>query len=318
MRILVTGGAGYIGSILVKKLIDKGYNVRVMDIFKFGFDSLRDVVPNKNFEMIPGDIRKPEYVNKALDDIDAVIHLAAIVGDPACTVNADVAIETNYLSTLRIAIAARDKGINKFIFASTCSVYGASDDKLDEYSKLNPQSLYAETKILAEKGLINIQTNKFNPIILRLGTLYGLSPRMRFDLVINYLTGKLTNEGKCKIFGGKQWRPFINVEDAARAFVFALENYDDMNGGIFNVGNNDSNYQLSDIGRILIGVFPNSIIEYITEIKDNRSYNVKFDKIVELGFKLTRKLDESIMDIRHYVKYNEIDITDDKYYNYHP
>jgi len=318
LKILVTGGAGYIGSILVKELIEMNYKVRVMDMFNFGFDSLRGIVSNDNFEMIPGDIRKPEYVNKALDGIDAVIHLAAIVGDPACTVNADVAIETNYLSTLRIAIAARDKGINKFIFASTCSVYGASDYKLTEDSSLNPQSLYAETKILAEKGIMDLETDEFKPVILRLGTLYGLSPRMRFDLVINYLIGKLIDEGKCKIFGGDQWRPFLHVSDAAKSFIFALINYSRMRGKIYNVGNNDANYQLKDIGYILKCIFPELIIEYIFEVKDNRSYNVSFERIESLGFELHKNIKETIIEIKNYINKNKIDFNDEKYYNYHP
>jgi nucleoside-diphosphate-sugar epimerase len=318
MKVLVTGGAGYIGSILVKELIARGYKVRVMDIFNFGFESLISVVPSAFFEMIPGDIRKPEYVDKALDGVDAVIHLAAIVGDPACTVNANVAIETNYLATLRIAMAARDKGINKFIFASTCSVYGAGQLELDEESELNPVSLYAETKILAEKGLMNLQTNEFRPVILRLGTLYGLSPRMRFDLVVNYLTAKLTEEGKCKIFGGEQWRPFLHVEDAAKAFIFALNNYDDMNGEVYNVGENWCNYQLKDIGALFSMVFPDEEIEYISEVKDHRSYNVEFGKITDLGYRLTREVVESIIEMRKYIEDNKIDSSDDKYYNYHP
>ena len=317
-KILITGGAGYIGSILCRKLLDKGHYIRIMDIFNFGFDSLREIMPNKDLELFPGDIRKPEDVTKALEDIDAIIHLAAIVGDPACAVQADVAVETNYLSTLRLAMAAKEKKIKKFLFASTCSVYGAGDEILYEDSELNPQSLYAETKIFAEKGITDLSNEEFNPVILRLGTLYGLSPRPRFDLVINSLTGKIMTENKCLIFGGEQWRPFLHVEDVARAFVLAFENYDNMKGNIYNVGENKGNYQMKDIGKIFEEVFPEADIQYVQEIKDPRSYNVNFDKIEKVGFKLSKEIKPTVEEIRDFIKDNSIDFKASQYYNYHP
>jgi len=317
-NILITGGAGFIGSILVRELLEKGHNVRVMDIFNFGFDSLREIMPNKNLELFPGDIRKPEDVTRGLENIDTIIHLAAIVGDPACAVQADVAVETNYLSTLRLAMAARDKKIKNFIFSSTCSVYGAKEGILTESSDLNPQSLYAETKVFAEKGILDLAKDDFKPIILRLGTLYGLSYRPRFDLVINSLTAKIMTDNKCLIFGGEQWRPFLHVHDAARAFAIANEKYEEMAGKIFNVGENKSNHQMKDIGKMFEEIFPSANIQYIHEIKDPRSYNVSFNEIEKLGFKVTRDIKPSIEEIRDFIADKKIDVSAAKYYNYHP
>lgn len=318
MRVLVTGGAGFIGSILVRMLLQEGHQVRVMDTFNYGFDPLRDIMPSKELEIYPGDIRNPADVLKGLNDIDAIVHLAAIVGDPACAVQADKAVETNYLSTLRIAMSARDKGINTFIFASTCSVYGAKDGILDEGSELSPQSLYAETKLLAEKGIMDLTSARFEPTILRLGTLYGLSPRPRFDLVINYLTGKIIMENKALIFGGDQWRPFLHVTDAARCFLFALTNHQLFKGGTYNVGSTSENYQMRDVGKIFEGVFPDADIQYVDQMKDPRSYQVSFDKIEKVGFRLTRGIEPSIHEISTWIKEKGIDPRSPIYYNYHP
>ncbi|MCU0798442.1 MAG: NAD(P)-dependent oxidoreductase [Candidatus Thermoplasmatota archaeon] len=318
MRVLVTGGAGFIGSILVRMLLEDGHQVRVMDTFNYGFDPLRDIMPRKELEIYPGDIRNPADVLKGLNEIDAIVHLAAIVGDPACAVQADKAVETNYLSSLRIAMSARDKGINTFIFASTCSVYGAKDGILDEGSELRPQSLYAETKLLAEKGIMDLTTPKFEPIILRLGTLYGLSPRPRFDLVINYLTGKIMMENKALIFGGDQWRPFLHVHDAARCFLFALTNHQSFKGGTYNVGSTSENYQMKEVGKIFERVFPEADIQYVSQVKDPRSYRVSFNSIERKGFGLTIGIEPTIREISAWIREMNINPRSPKYYNYQP
>jgi len=318
MSILITGGAGYIGSILVRELLKKGYRIRIMDTLKFGIGPIKGCLKSDNVQLFPGDIRNYEDIEGALEDVEAVIHLAAIVGDPACAVQADNALETNYLSTMRLAKKAKDKGVSKFIFASTCSVYGACDEILTEGSELNPQSLYAETKILSEKGLMELKDNQFNPIILRLGTLYGLSYRPRFDLVINYLTGKIITENRALIFGGDQWRPFIHVTDIARSFVFSHENYEKMEGEVFNVGSNSENYQMKDIGVMFEEIFPEAEIKYIEEIRDSRSYRVSFDKIQKMNFRLTKTVKPSIYEMKNWVIDNDIDPKSPEYYNYHP
>lgn len=318
MKVLLTGGAGFIGSIVARKLLALNHQIRIMDTLTYGFEPIREIMPNKNLDLFPGDIKKSDDINDALKDIDAVIHLAAIVGDPACTVQADNAIETNYLSTLRLAVAAKEKGIHKFIFASTCSVYGASDDIMNELSPLNPQSLYAQTKIYAENGINGFKAEGFEPIILRLSTLYGLSPRPRFDLVINYLTGKMMADRNCMIFGGDQWRPFLHVEDAANSFLFALDHFDDMKGEIYNVGYNGENYQMKDIGKILEEIFPKASVQYVKEVKDPRSYRVSFDKMEKAGFVGNKELIPSIKDIEKFITQNRVDYKAPQYYNYHP
>jgi len=318
MNILLTGGAGYIGSIVARKLLSRGHHIRIMDTLNYGFDPIREIMPNKDLDLFPGDIRKSDDINDALNDTDVIIHLAAIVGDPACTVQADNAIETNYLSTLRLAMAAKEKGIEKFIFSSTCSVYGANGTLMTEDSPLNPQSLYAQTKIYAENGITQFINEGFEPVILRLSTLYGLSPRVRFDLVINYLTAKMMMDGTCMVFGGQQWRPFLHVDDAANSFLFALENYEKMKGARYNVGLNGENYQMKDIGKILEGIFPEAHVQLVEEVKDPRSYRVSFDRIESLGYQANNELVPSIERMRDFIEENRIDYKAPQYYNYHP
>jgi len=321
-RVLVTGGAGYIGSILTRNLLKSGYTVRLMDKFNFGLESVKDITAEKNLELIIGDIRKTSDVQKALEGVDSVVHLAAIVGDPACSVQADVAVETNYLATLNLARTARENRVKKFIFTSTCSVYGASDSEmLDENSGLNPMSLYAETKIDAENGLRSLENERFKPTILRLGTIYGLSYRMRFDLVINYLTKKILFENKGMIFGGEQWRPFIHVRDVSKGIQMILEAADEkVLGETFNLGVTKENYQMNNIGIIFQEVFPKADIQLVREVRDKRSYRINFEKIRNnIGFKGTNDVKSGILEIKKAIENGDIKNPDDKiYYNYLP
>lgn len=317
--ILVTGGAGYIGSILTRKLLDRGEDVRILDKFDYGLDSIKDIINNDNLEIVIGDVRDSTDIEEAMDDVDAVVHLAAIVGDPACAAQADVAVETNYLSTLNLARAARDRGVERFVFASTCSVYGAKgDDLLTEDADLNPVSLYAETKIDSENGLLNLDEG-FNPTILRFGTVFGLSPRMRFDLVINYLTKKIILEGEGMIFGGDQYRPFVHVEDIAESIVKAMDAPQEAVGGeIINIGANEQNYPMREVGEAFEKVFSPGHVRYVEEMEDKRSYRVDFSKARELlEFTTTKDVDAGIREIREVVETGGIeDPNDRKYYNY--
>ena len=322
-NILITGGAGYVGSIITRKLLEKGYNVRMLEKFTFGLDSIKDIINHPNLEIIIGNLLEKEDVDKSLEgDLDSIIHLAAIVGDPACAVRADLAVETNFVGTMRMARQAKEKGIKNFVFASTCSVYGASPTEiLTETSQLNPVSLYAETKIDAENGLLGLASTDFKPILLRFGTLYGLSPRMRFDLVVNSLTRKLFQEDKCIIFGGDQWRPFIHVHDLGTVLekVVAAIEIKDMDT-VYNVGSTAENYQMNDVGKLFEEAFPNKTIEYITEVRDKRSYHVDFSKLEnELEFKNEKTVRDGIIEIKQGLESglfkNPMDI---KYYNYQP
>lgn len=321
MKILITGGAGYIGSVLVRNLLNSGYKVTILDNFTFGLEPIKEIKDNPNLKIVRGDIRKSDDVERAIKDIDSVIHLAAIVGDPACAAQADIAYEVNFTSTIRLVDMCRSYGINKFIFASTCSVYGTSEQDigLTEKSKLNPVSLYAETRLYAEQGILALANREFSPCILRFGTVYGLSPRMRFDLVANYLTQKSVMEKEITIFGGTQWRPFVHVDDVARAVQLALEApIHKIGGRVFNVGSTDENYQMRRLGEIIKEVLPEIKVNYVEEVKDKRSYNVSFDKIKnELGFKAEMIVKEGVIEIVNALKKGLIrDPSDTKYYNH--
>ena len=223
-KILVTGGAGYLGSHVVKQLLDNDYKVRVLDDLSFGQIGIKKIKSNPNFELIKGDIRDLQSVLKSMEGVDGVIHLAGIVGDPASKIDPILSTEINYLSTKLVVDSALYFNIKQFVFASTCSVYGASNnDILNEKSKVNPVSIYADTKLKSEKIILDSYGKNFNPVIFRTGTLFGFSDRMRFDLAINFLSAQATKNNKITIEGGKQWRPFIHVHDAARAYLAALE-----------------------------------------------------------------------------------------------
>jgi nucleoside-diphosphate-sugar epimerase len=319
-NILITGGAGYVGSIITRKLLDLGYNVRMLEKFSFGLDSIKDIINHPNLEIIIGNLLEKEDVDKSLEgEIDSIIHLAAIVGDPACAVRADLAVETNFVGTMRLARQAKEKGISNFIFASTCSVYGSSENEiLNETSELNPVSLYAETKIDAENGLMGLANEDFNPLILRFGTLYGLSPRMRFDLAVNGLSRKLVMENKCLIFGGDQWRPFIHVNDLGTIFESIISTIDSKDfNRIYNVGATKENYQMNDVGRLFEEFFPDKTIEYITEVKDKRSYHVDFSKLEkEIGFTNKKTVRDGISEVKKALEDGTIKKPlDPKYYN---
>src|SRR5262245_36190252 len=251
-KILLVGGAGYIGSALLPMLLENGYHVRLLDLFLYGSEAIRDFLHHPRLEIMRADFRQVDKVVEATRNMDAVIHLGAIVDDPACALNEDLTIEVNLMATRMIAEVAKGSGVSRFIFASTCSVYGACDEVLDEHSELNPVSLYARSKIASERVLLSLSDSNFAPTVLRFGTIYGLSGRTRFDLVINLLTAKALVEGQITIRGGDQWRPFVHVHDAALAVFKPLEApFSLVKNQTFNVGSNEQNYTIYQIGKII-------------------------------------------------------------------
>ncbi|MBU0459989.1 MAG: NAD-dependent epimerase/dehydratase family protein [Nanoarchaeota archaeon] len=322
-KILVVGGAGYLGSILCRKLVSRGYKVKVLDLLMFGEEPILSVKNNPNFEFIHGDMRDITTLTKTLKGVDAVILLAAIVGDPASQNQPTSTIETNYFATMTLAQACKYHQINRFIFASTCSVYGLSDQILDENAELNPVSLYARSKIESEKGILSLVDENFSPTILRMGTLYGLSPRMRFDLVVNIFAMKALLEKKITVFGGDQWRPLLNVEDAAEAFIKCIKApIKDIRGQVFNVGSNEQNYQIKALGQIVKATLPETEViitnrDMIDGKEDARDYNVSFDKIrTVLGFTPQKTVQESIIEISQAIQTKKIaNVKDAQYYN---
>ncbi|NOR14930.1 MAG: SDR family NAD(P)-dependent oxidoreductase [Candidatus Aminicenantes bacterium] len=320
-RILVTGGAGYIGSILVTRLLDAGYKVIILDKLMFGVDPLRHFLknPNPNLAVIVGDIQNEDDVNRAVENADAVIHLAAIVGDPACAADSELAVNVNFNATVRLADICKRHKIQRFIFASTCSVYGMGKTEiLTEDAEVNPVSLYAETRLYGERGILSLADKNFSPVLLRLGTLFGLSPRMRFDIIINYLTQKAVRENKISIFGGNQWRPLLHVADAARAFQVAMEGpLEKVENQIFNVGM--ANLQIKEIGRIIQQNIPEAEVQVLDKFEDKRSYNVSFEKIeAALQYKAEITIEVGIKEIAGALKDGTIaDPTDKIYYNHY-
>lgn len=279
-NVLVIGGAGYIGSALLPKLLQAGYNVRVLDLLLYGTEPIEPWLGHPRLEVVQADFRQIEKVVQVMRDMDAVIHLGGLVGDPACALDEQLTLDINLTATRMIAEVAKGSGIAHFIFASTCSVYGVSDEPLDERSELRPVSLYARSKIASEKVLLNMADDRFTPVILRFGTIYGLSGRPRFDLVVNLLTAKAVVDGQITIFGGEQWRPFLHVDDAAEAIALVLKApLPLVRNQIFNVGSNDQNYQIKQIGEIIHRLVPEATIVYQEGSTDRRNYWVNFNKI---------------------------------------
>ncbi len=285
-NVLLIGGAGYIGSALLPKLLDKGHHVRLLDMFLYGPEAIRDVWGHPKLEIMQADFRQVDKVVEAMHGMDTVIHLGAIVGDPACALDEDLTIEVNLMATRMIAEVAKGSGVNRFIFASTCSVYGACDEVLDEQSNLNPVSLYARSKIASERVLMSLSDSNFAPVVLRFGTIYGLSGRTRFDLVINLLTAKALVEGQITIRGGDQWRPFVHVHDAALAVLKSLEApFPLVKNQTFNVGSNEQNYTIYQVGEMINHLVPGAQTIDQGPDTDRRNYRVNFNKIRNiLGF----------------------------------
>lgn len=318
-KVLVTGGAGYLGSVLVRRLLQKGYTVRVLDNLLHGGESLLGFYSYPNFEFLRGEIRDGNALDKSVDGVDAVIHLAAIVGDQACNLNSGATLKINYDSTINLIKVCKSHHINRFIFASTCSVYGRSPGLLSESSLLDPLSLYAKSKLLSEKAILISINDNLHSTILRMSTIYGPSLRMRFDLVVNAMVAKAVKEKKIQVFGGNQWRPNIHVDDVADAFIQVLEApLEDVKGQIFNVGSNDQNYQIIQLGKMVKKCVPEADLKICKELVDPRDYHVCFDKISKtLGYKTKKTVEDAILEIRTILEDGIIeDYTDSKYNNY--
>ena len=307
--VLVIGGAGYIGSALLPRLLQKGYKVRLLDMLLYGTEPIQDFMKNPNVEVMQADFRQVDKVVEAMREVDAVIHLGGIVGDPACALDESLTLEINVMATRMIAEVAKGSGVRTFIFASTCSVYGASDQMLDEKSELNPVSLYARSKIASEKVLLKMADDSFSPIILRFGTIYGLSGRTRFDLVVNLLSAKALVDGEITIYGGDQWRPFLHVDDAGRAIIAALESQlDIVRNQVFNVGSNEQNYTITQIGELVHKQIPEAKLVFLGEDSDKRNYWVNFNKIrTNLGFNPEWSIDDGIKQVTDAIKSGKVD-----------
>ncbi len=297
--ILVVGGAGYIGSIVARKLLDRGYRVRILDSLVYGASPIEEIMRHSRFKFLQGDCRDIRDVVRAMAGVRSVVHLAAIVGDPACDRDQKTAREINYAATRMMIEIAKGEGVKRFVFASSCSVYGASDELMTEDSELKPVSLYAETKVDSERELLTAMDDGFHPTILRFSTIFGLSPRPRFDLVVNLLTAKAMKDGVVTIYNGEQWRPFLHVGDAAESIIRVLEAPVDVVGGqTYNVGDDRLNYTLRDLAGKILDIFPDTRVEYVNN-SDRRNYRVSFRKVEEhLGFFCSKMLEDGIKELK--------------------
>ena len=324
-HVLVTGGAGYVGSGLLRELLSEDYYVTCVDKLMFGGESLLDIWHNKNFTFIKCDVNDWDSFNKILSDnnFDAVIHLAAIVGDPACKMHPDLANKTNWDSSKWLIDKCKEIGISKFLFASTCSNYGKMDDPesyVDEDSKLAPVSLYAELKVKFEQYMLNEMTKSddFVPTSLRFSTVYGLSPRMRFDLTVNEFTKDLSLDRELVIFGEQFWRPYCHVKDFSNAFITVLKSpTEKVAYNVFNVGDTQENYTKKMLVDELLKSIPHSKIKYVNKNEDPRDYRVNSDKIKrELGFEITMRVPDGIEEVKRMVQEGIIkDPENQRYYN---
>jgi len=299
--ILVTGGAGYLGSVLCPRLLSKGYRVRCFDRLYFGRETLGSAIQDPNFELVEGNLTRLQESLQVLDGVDAVVHLAGLSNDPSCDLEPDMTELANFQGTVKLAEEARKRGIRRFIFASSCSVYGHGlEPELGEDSAVRPVSLYARAKVRAEEALLKLRDGRFEPVIFRQATLFGLSPRMRFDLAINLMTLHAVLRGKIYILGGgAQWRPFLHVADAAEAFAAGLLLPPGLGDGlVLNVGAPRLNFQIRDLAARVQGVLGGVEIEEAPGDMDRRTYRVRFDRASEiLGWTPTRTVEDGVREI---------------------
>jgi nucleoside-diphosphate-sugar epimerase len=316
--ILVIGGGGYIGSALLPKLLSQGYRVRLLDRLLYGVEPILGLLNHPRLEIHRADFRQVDKVVAAMQDMDAVVHLGAIVGDPACALDESLTIEINLTATRMIAEVAKGCGVRHFVFASTCSVYGASEEILDERSALNPVSLYARSKIACERILLKMAGQNFAPVILRFGTIYGLSGRIRFDLVVNLLAAKAKLDGIITVHGGDQWRPFLHVDDAAQAILSVLQAPTSMlRNPVFNVGSGEQNYTIAQMAEIIHQMVPTARLVTMDSEGDRRNYRVSFQKIRQaFGFRPHWTIAQGVQQVLEAIANGDVeDYQDPKYSN---
>lgn len=323
--ILVTGGAGFAGSILVRRLLTSGCRVICLDDLKYGGQSLIGIWGLHDFLFKKIDLTDFEAVDVFFNEVrpDGIVHLAAIVGDPACSRQPELARKTNLDASIHLLEKARDAKVERFIFASTCSNYGKMDDSdgfVTEDSPLRPVSLYAELKVAFEQFLIqgNNRRDGFSPTALRFATLYGVSPRMRFDLTVNEFTKELALGRELVVFGENFWRPYCHVRDFSNAILRVLEAPPGKVAyNVFNVGDSTQNYTKKMIVEEIMKSIPDAKIKYVKKSEDPRDYRVVFDKIRNtLGFQITRTVPEGIQDVLKSIQMGIIENPDDqRFYN---
>ena len=297
--VLVTGGAGYVGAVLVPKLLDAGYKVKVLDLYIYGDHVLNSVKDNPNLKEIKGDIRNRKLLEKEIPGCDAVIHLACISNDPSYELDPELGKSINYDAFVDLVEVSKKAGMGRFIYASSSSVYGIKNEpEVTEDLSLEPLTDYSKYKALCEKVLLNAATKNFAVTIIRPSTVCGYSPRLRLDLTVNILTNHAINKGKITVFGGAQKRPNLHIEDMTELYLFLLKQPAEMvHKKIYNVGY--ENYKVGEIAQIVKKALGGSIPIVTTPSNDNRSYHVSSKKIKEeLGFEAKHTIEEAILDLK--------------------
>jgi len=317
-RVMVTGGAGYVGAVLVPKLLNEGYLVRVLDLYMFGDSVLDSVKDHPNLEQVKGDIRDRTTLERTLAGCDAVIHLACISNDPSFELNPELGKSINYDSFPDLVDISKDSGVHRFIYASSSSVYGVRDEEnVTEELALLPLTDYSKYKALCEDILLKKRDPGFTTLSLRPATVCGYSPRLRLDLTVNILTNHAVNRNQITVFGGSQKRPNIHIEDVTDLYVKSLKWSDEsIDGKIFNAGY--ENHSVNEIAQIVrTGVGGNVDIN-VEPTDDLRSYHISSEKIRrELGFEPTRSLDQAVADLTSAFRSGAIpdSLTAERYYN---
>jgi len=298
MRILITGGGGYIGIVLAEMLLQAGWQVRLYDRFYFGIDLLEGLQKHQGLEVVRGDLRSIEASD--LDGCTAVVDLAGLSNDPSADLNPTLTEEINLSGATRLARLAKQAGVSRYLYSSSCSVYGQAQGILTEHSRPNPVSLYARTKIAAEEAVLALVAPSFCSTVLRNATVFGVAPRMRFDLVVNLMTLYAFKHRQVFVLGGgEQWRPLVHVQDVARAFLAVLEAAPEKVGGqIFNVGDSQQNYKVKTVARLVSSIVVPVTVEEVPQDPDKRSYRVSFDKIrSELGYQTRYDVAHGIREV---------------------
>jgi nucleoside-diphosphate-sugar epimerase len=316
-KVFVTGGAGYVGAVLVPALLEQGYQVKVLDLYLYG-DVLAPVANNPNLEQIKGDIRDRKLLERVIPGCDAVIHLACISNDPSFELDAGLGKSINYDAFLDLVAVSKDAGVKRFIYASSSSVYGVKkEDNVTEELALEPLTDYSKYKALCEDVLLKEQAPGFTCVVLRPATVCGYSPRLRLDLTVNILTNYAVNSGRITVFGGAQQRPNIHIDDMVAAYLRLLDVEDaKISGRIFNAGyENHTVRQIAEMVRSVVGTSTEIVT---TPSDDNRSYRISSEKIRrELGFVPTHTIEDAARGLLNGFKAGKIPdpMTDIRYYN---
>lgn len=306
-KVMVTGAGGYIGTQLVRDLVANGNDVVALDRYFFGMEPMQEFINNPKVQIVKNDIR--DLVEKDFQNIDAVCDLACLSNDPAGEIDPELTYQINRDGRIHVAKTAKKAGVKKYIISSSCSVYGqGGDNKLTEESPTNPLSVYAKSTLQAEQENLSLADNNFSVTSLRNATVFGLSTRMRFDLVVNLMTLTAFQKGRIIVMGGgNQWRPLVHVSDVSKAFMTVIQSEDkNVNKEVFNVGLD--NFQIKNLAYLVRENIPVKVeIDFAPDDADKRDYNVSFDKAKKIGVLPEYSIEKGIIDIYRGIKLGKVE-----------